>query len=211
MTIFPGAFISTRGHFRCSTYHLPMMSIRQNGSVNKDFEGNFTLKFFQRVYRLTPWVVATFENGRAVLPLYESEIRASQWKPCPDRAPCTCFAKSLATVPCLGLPASATVRESSPPAALPAPRRAAKRERRPEGPPSVELVRSREVDKLSFVNYLNEGGTHFCSTVLCRLRTHVPHLFYTITTCVSADEGRTERMPGWRPGRGDPNRPKSNS
>ncbi len=77
MTIFPGAFISTRGHFRCSTYHLPMMSIRQNGSVNKDFEGNFTLKFFQRVYGLTPWVVATFENGRAVLPLYESEIRAS--------------------------------------------------------------------------------------------------------------------------------------
>jgi hypothetical protein len=44
-----------------------MMSIRNNGSVSKDLEGNFTLKVFQRVYGLTLWVVATFESGRPVL------------------------------------------------------------------------------------------------------------------------------------------------
>lgn len=73
---------------------------------------------------------------------------------------------------------------------------------------------SREVVKLSYVNSLDEGETQFCSTVLCRLCTHVPHRICNhraITTCVSADDGRTERMAGWRPGRGDPNRPKSNT
>jgi hypothetical protein len=45
-----------------------MMSIGQAGDGNEAAEANDTLKFFQRVYRLTPWVVATFEKGRAALP-----------------------------------------------------------------------------------------------------------------------------------------------
>ena len=39
------------------------------------------------------------------------------------------------------------------------------------------MVRSREVDNISYVNYLADGGTHFRSTVLRRLCTLVPHRF----------------------------------
>jgi hypothetical protein len=54
-----------------------MMSIRQGGGVNRILERDIILKFFQRVYSFTLWAVAAVENGRAVAPIFESEIRAS--------------------------------------------------------------------------------------------------------------------------------------
>lgn len=97
-----------------------------------------------------------------------------------------------------------------PPAAPSAP----KYRRRPEGPPSVEMARSREVDQLSDVNDLEDNGTHFCRQFCADFAPTRPQRFCNrgaIATSTSADHGRTERLSGWRSGRGCPNWPESSA